>query len=115
MNIETLQKRVFLYLFFASFLMFLTSMISFAFIPFDLQVPTKWDGSGRPTQFVSAGIALLMMPVLSFVVAVFVRKVIGWIPMEEKPHAIAPWFVGFAALLLMVFHGAIVWGAFARL
>ncbi|MEP1442221.1 MAG: DUF1648 domain-containing protein [Hyphomicrobiales bacterium] len=97
----------------AAFL-FLSSVITLFFVPFNTQVPTKWTFSGEPSQFVSAWMALLIMPVVVIIFSICMHKWQSWYgnTPTERRHVIVVGILG--AIILVLCHGMIIWGALAR-
>ena len=97
----------------AAFL-FLTSIITLFIVPFNTQVPTKWSFNGEPSQFVSAWLALLIMPGVVLVLSAVMTNWSGWVSNTSTEQRVVIVVSIFAAITLCVCHGLIIWGAIAR-
>ena len=97
----------------AAFL-FMVSIITLFIVPFNTQVPTKWTFSGEPSQFVSAWLALLIMPGVVLVLSAVMQNWAGWISNTPTERRVVIVVSIFTAIILCVLHGLIIWGAIAR-
>jgi len=97
----------------ATFL-FLCSVITLFFVPFNTQVPTNWAFSGKPSQFVSAWLALLIMPVVVIILSICMQKWQSWFGNTPTERRVVTIVAVLAAIVLITCHGMIIWGAIAR-
>ena len=97
----------------AAFL-FLGSVITLFIVPFNTQVPTKWTFSGEPSQFVSAWLAVLIIPGVVLMLSAVMTNWSGWVSNTPTERRVVVVVSIFAAITLSVCHGLIIWGAIAR-
>jgi len=97
----------------AAFL-FLSSVITFFIVPFNTQVPTKWTFSGEPSQFVSAWLALLIIPFSVIVLSVCMQKWQSWFDNTPTQRRITIITAIVGAICLVACHALIIWGAILR-
>ena len=97
----------------AAFL-FLSSVITLFIVPFNTQVPTKWTFSGEPSQFASAWLALLIMPVVVIILSICMHKWQSWYGNTPTERRVVIIVAALTATLLCACHGMIIWGAIAR-
>ena len=96
----------------AAFL-FLASIITLFFVPFNAQIPTKWTLNGEPSQFVSAWLALFIMPISVIILSMCIQKRRGRNSNTRTERRGITFVSIVGAILLTVCHGMIILAAIA--